>query len=170
MMRPRFPAKVPTWVWSFLIKVSILAMGVGWVILVGFPLPGNHTIPEDPPVLPLDFTDLSVQTSVVPGGNPLPPRSTPTGLPADFLLPQTSKAIPSELIIENTPPLDINQATREELERLPGLGAVLVQRILAYRQENGPFQQIEELQRVRGIGHKRLQQLRPLIRMTTKKA
>jgi len=66
--------------------------------------------------------------------------------------------------------LDINEATQEELERLPGLGTVLAQRIFVYRQANGPFRQVEELQKVRGIGHKRLQQLRPLIRMTTKKA
>lgn len=56
--------------------------------------------------------------------------------------------------------LDLNSATAEELESLPGIGPALAQRILAYRQENGEFASVEELMQVEGIGRARLEALR----------
>ncbi len=60
-------------------------------------------------------------------------------------------------------PLDINRATAEELERLPGIGPVLAARIVEYRRQHGQFQSVEELLEVRGIGPKRLEQIRPYV-------
>lgn len=51
-------------------------------------------------------------------------------------------------------PLDLNAATAEELDRLPGIGEVLAGRIIQYRTANGPFQSLEELLNVEGIGEK----------------
>jgi competence protein ComEA len=48
--------------------------------------------------------------------------------------------------------LDLNTATAEQLERLPGVGPVLAQRILDWRQEHGRFSSVDELQEVPGIG------------------
>lgn len=59
--------------------------------------------------------------------------------------------------------LDINTATREDLEALPGIGLVLAQRIVAYRQAHGPFRQPEDLLAVSGIGAKKLETLKPLV-------
>ncbi len=60
-------------------------------------------------------------------------------------------------------PLDINLASREELMRLPGIGPVLAERIVADRQANGPFRRIEDLTRIRGIKSRTLEKLRPYI-------
>jgi len=52
------------------------------------------------------------------------------------------------------PPLvvDINRASAAELERLPRVGPALAQRIVAWREKNGPFRSLEDLRHVRGIG------------------
>lgn len=63
----------------------------------------------------------------------------------------------------NVRPLDINRASAAELETLPGIGAVLAQRIVDDREANGPFESIEQLTRVRGIGSSLLERLRPYV-------
>lgn len=60
-------------------------------------------------------------------------------------------------------PLDLNRAVQEELERLPGVGPVLAQRILQYRQKKGGFKSVQELSRVPGIGPKKLAQIQTRI-------
>ncbi len=170
MMGVCSPPKVPTWVWSFLIKMGILALGVVWVILIKFPASHNQNVPDEAPVPSPQIPDRFVESSEPSEFMPLSASSRAIRSPAsDHVSP---KMIPERVAAQagSSSLLNVNTATQEELERLPGLGTVLAQRILAYRQANGPFRQVEELQKVPGIGHKRLQQLRPLIRMATKKA
>ncbi|MGE0450173.1 MAG: ComEA family DNA-binding protein [Vicinamibacterales bacterium] len=57
--------------------------------------------------------------------------------------------------------VNLNTATAADLEKLPGIGAKTAQRILEYRQKNGPFKKIEELMNVQGIGEKSFLKLRP---------
>ena len=59
-------------------------------------------------------------------------------------------------------PIDINRAGAEELQKLPGIGPVLAQRILAERAKQ-PFKSVNELDRVPGIGPKTMEKLRPLV-------
>jgi competence protein ComEA len=61
------------------------------------------------------------------------------------------------------PLVDINTATAEELETLPGVGEVTAQRIIDYREANGPFETIEDIQNVSGIGPKTLEGMRDMI-------
>ncbi len=63
--------------------------------------------------------------------------------------------------------VDINQADVTELDMLPGIGPALAQRIVEYRREHGPFQRVEDLLQVRGIGPAKLEQLRPYITVGT---
>ena len=58
------------------------------------------------------------------------------------------------------PLVNLNTATLDQLESLPGIGPALGQRILDYRQEHGPFRSVEDLLNVSGIGEKRLGDLR----------
>ena len=59
--------------------------------------------------------------------------------------------------------VNLNTATLDQLETLPGIGEVLAQRILDYRTEHGPFKSVEDLLNVSGIGDKRLADLKPHI-------
>ena len=61
--------------------------------------------------------------------------------------------------------LDINTATEEELTQLPGVGPGLARRIVEYRTANGPFQTVDDLQNVSGIGPSKFDRLAPYIRL-----
>ncbi|MBE3576822.1 MAG: helix-hairpin-helix domain-containing protein [Limnochordales bacterium] len=75
--------------------------------------------------------------------------------------PGTSKALDTDRLPSSNR-LDLNRATREELEALPGIGPVLAQRIIDYRQEH-PFVTVDQLLEIKGIGPKLLETLRPLV-------
>jgi comEA protein len=59
--------------------------------------------------------------------------------------------------------ININTATVEELDTLPGIGASYAERIVRYREEHGDFYAPEELMNVEGIGQKKFEQLKELI-------
>jgi competence protein ComEA len=59
--------------------------------------------------------------------------------------------------------LDLNRASAEDLESLPGIGAVLAQRVIAYRKSVGRFQAVEELREVKGIGVKKFDRIKLLV-------
>ena len=59
--------------------------------------------------------------------------------------------------------VDLNQASLVELERLPGVGFILAQKILAYRDEYGPFTSLFDLERIPGLNPDTLQELEPWV-------
>ncbi|MBM2824631.1 MAG: competence protein ComEA [Dehalococcoidales bacterium] len=59
--------------------------------------------------------------------------------------------------------IDINRAEVWLLSALPEIGDKLAQRIVDYRQQNGPFRRIDEIARVAGIGEKTYEKIKPLI-------
>lgn len=63
--------------------------------------------------------------------------------------------------------VNINSASAEQLESLPGIGPGTAARIVEYRQKNGPFRKVEDLMNVRGIGEKSFLRLKPLVSVGT---
>jgi competence protein ComEA len=64
---------------------------------------------------------------------------------------------------EVTGKVNINTATAEQLESLPGIGPKIAQRIITWRKENGKFQKVEDIMAVKGIGEKKFARLKELI-------
>ncbi|MFK8912202.1 helix-hairpin-helix domain-containing protein [Streptomyces sp. YS-3] len=61
-------------------------------------------------------------------------------------------------------PVSLGTATVEQLDALPGVGPVLAQHIVDYRAQHGGFRSVDELREVNGIGDRRFEDLRPLVR------
>ena len=83
---------------------------------------------------------------------PAPTASTPAHATSDV------RATPED-------PVYLNQASVEQLRRLPGVGPKRAEAILELRQRIGKFQRVEDLMRVKGIGRSTIRKWRPLLRI-----
>jgi competence protein ComEA len=100
---------------------------------------------------------LFVDDDAMPVRDPAPPAAAPPMQSAADAAPKTKKADGLTTLI------NINRADAAELQKLPGIGAKMAQRILDERTLRGPFKTIDELRRVPGIGPKTLEKLRPYV-------
>jgi competence protein ComEA len=64
-------------------------------------------------------------------------------------------------------PIDLNGASAEDLQLLPGIGPALAGRIASWREAHGPFRAVDELAVVRGIGRRTVERLQPLLEVRT---
>ena len=80
-------------------------------------------------------------------------------------IPPVSQTYPVATVpAENNPfPINLNTADAELLMELPGIGEVLAERIVEYREEHGPFTSVNELLNIKDIGESRLEKLLPYI-------
>ncbi|TQM80547.1 competence protein ComEA [Saccharothrix saharensis] len=94
-----------------------------------------------------DLTTLNLARKVVDG------EQLAVGIP----VPQPTNAA--------TGPLNLNTATKDQLDTLPGVGPVTAQRIVDRRQKRGPFTSLDQLGEIDGIGDTKLAKLRDLVRL-----
>jgi len=64
--------------------------------------------------------------------------------------------------------VNINTASAKELNKIPGIGKVIANRIVAYREKHGQFKQLEDIQKIKGIGSKTFAKIKALIALTDK--
>jgi len=77
---------------------------------------------------------------------------------------------PAPTVEKASPTVNLNTASAADLENLPGIGAKMAERILEYRQKNGPFKKIEDLLNVKGIGEKNFLKLKARLTVSAPKA
>lgn len=105
---------------------------------------------------------------IVVGLAPVPGQPTALGSSVATGTTPTSKASPSAPGSVKPKPgqvVDLNTATVQELDALPGVGPVTAAAIVAWRQSNGKFTSVDQLAEVEGIGPARLEKLRALVRV-----
>ncbi|MCS6325533.1 MAG: helix-hairpin-helix domain-containing protein [Nitrospira sp.] len=131
---------------SLVIKLGMLAMTMGVVLWIGWQVPQTMQRPAVSHAAPLSshdtdaITDMKVVSSIPPDG----PSESRRAL--------------------NRPQLvDLNRATVTDFDQLPGVGPVLARRIADYRKSIGRFHAVEDLRAVKGIGKKKLEQLKPYV-------
>ena len=129
-------------------RAALLITLVLVVFVAGF-FVGRKTMPGE--------FSLSQMEPAAPSTSPSMDADTDTDTNTDMDTPEPSRQA-DEI-------LDLNAATREQLEALPGIGQVMAQRILDYREESGGFHSVEELKNVSGIGDKTYEALKDLVKV-----
>ncbi|MGB0037163.1 MAG: helix-hairpin-helix domain-containing protein [Candidatus Acidiferrales bacterium] len=82
---------------------------------------------------------------------------------ATFLFLACALSIASAQKKPPSKPIELNTATIEQLEQLPGIGPGTAKAIVRFREKSGPFERVEDLLAIRGISKARLEKLRPFI-------
>jgi competence protein ComEA len=103
-----------------------------------------------------DLTVVNLAAPLSDGVQVVVPTRTPVAAAASAASPGSSSGTPAG-------PVNLNTATLEQLDALPGVGPVTAQKILDYRQQSGGFASVDELDAVPGIGPARMEQLREAV-------
>lgn len=113
----------------------------------------------------VDLSSLNLAARVVDGQQILvgSPAGAGGGLPATSGAPGASGAVPGAGSQGGTAPVNLNIASLEQLQTLPGVGPVLAQRVLDWRTEHGSFTRVDQLDDVSGIGAVKFAALRSLV-------
>ena len=141
---------------SVLVKLGMFAATMGVVFWIGWTLPTSFDREHD--LAAKSFEGAQVESVSGSGSAAMSPSSVSlsSNRPATLAPP---KRFHRGL-------LDLNRATEQEFDALPGIGPHLAERIMKYRQSVGAFHSPEELRAVKGIGKKKFERIRSLVTVT----
>ena len=145
---------------SLVIKLAMLAMTMGVVFWIGWQAPlasqkgaASEAHPPEGDLPPVSLEDGAHQVQASPTS--AKPVVAPIRASADAKIQPRVNGL-----------LDLNRASAEEFESLPGIGSVLAQRAIEYRKASGGFHSVEDLRQVKGIGAKKFDRIRPLVKVS----
>lgn len=142
---------------SFLLKLGMFAATMGVVFWIGWTLPTSFDREHD----------LAAQSSEGPQAETISGSGN-----AQVVSPSSVSLLSDRPDVLAAPKrthrglLDLNRATEQEFDALPGIGPQLAERIMEYRQSVGAFHSLEELRAVKGIGKKKFERIRQLVTVT----
>jgi competence protein ComEA len=143
---------------SLLIKLGMFAATMGVVFWIGWTLPTSFDRARD---LAVNSSE-GLQAEMASGsGSVTAVGPSPVSLLSDN--PSTA-AVPKR---SHKGLIDLNRATEQDFDALPGIGPRLAERIMEYRQSVGVFHSLDELRTVKGIGKKKFERIRPLVTVTS---
>jgi len=106
------------------------------------------------------WAERGVRTLTLPSERELP--SAPV-IASPLLSNPTPPIVPREVSASSVEKVDLNSASAEMIEALPGVGPKLAREIVRYREEQGPFRKREDLLEIKGMGPKKLRQIEPYL-------
>ena len=143
---------------SLLLKLGMFSAAIGVVFWIGWSVPTAFDLEHN-----LTVESLEGSKPETPSGsremasvNRPPPASLTD---QTFIIPSSKR--PHQGL------LDLNRATSQDFDALPGVGPKLAERILEYRQSVGIFHSLDELRGVKGIGKKKFERIRSLVTVTS---
>ena len=142
---------------SLLLKLGMFAATMGVVFWIGWTLPTSFDRARD----------LAAESFEGPKAEIASGRGRATAMnpsPAAFMSDQPSTAAAPKRSQPGL--LDLNRATEQDFDALPGIGPRLAERIMEYRKSEGAFHSLDELREVKGIGKKKFERIRPLVAVT----
>lgn len=142
---------------SLLLKLGMFAVTMGVVFWIGWTLPASFDREHDLAAHSLEMPQAELDSDSS--------RAEAVGSSSVDLHTDRSSiaAVPKR---SRTGLLDLNRATEQDLDTLPGIGPQLAERIMEYRRSVGAFHSSEELRAVKGIGKKKFERIRSLVTVT----
>jgi len=157
---PPTPAPLVVYVTGAIAQPGLYQLQMGSRMADAVEAAGGFTVNANEQAVNLAAPLADGQRIQIPTLLPTPGQSNPL----TPLTPQANSQARSTPINPVPPGLvNINTATLEELDTLPGIGPITAQKIIDYRESNGPFKKIEDIQNVRDIGPVTFEKIRDLI-------
>ena len=142
---------------SLFIKFGMFAVTMGVVFWIGWSLPSSFDREQD-----LSSRSFEGSTTGIAPVNKAATGVSPS--PVSLLTDQPSTVVAPKR--SHSGLLDLNRATEQDFDALPGIGPKLAERIMEYRRSVGTFRSLDELRDVKGIGKKKFERIRPLVTVT----